>query len=417
MNVINNPQALTDHSSDTSVEYYINKFIQSIVEQGYKKGTVTIYRSQAMKLSSLMADRKVSPNDLNEKTATALIDEIVAGYAKGKRSHYRYCLQRLRDYFIDYAGAPPRPEAPVDPSPRACLRREYQKYLEEQRGLSDRTVNACLQYFERFMTFKFGEDLGDIRQITAANVTSFLLKLRAPDAAPRNTTIPTHLRTLFNFLFWSGRTRQDLGKVIPKVKTLKTTKIPRYLAVEDVNKLLAAAHDGENSGRRNYAMLLVMARMGLRAPEVIAIQLDDIHWRLGELLVRGKGKLNDRMPMPSDVGEAIVDYIRNERMGNERMLFVSSRAPYRPFKDAQVLRWILQKAYDATGLAPPQPFVGSHILRHSLATDMLRSGASLQEIGELLRHRSRMTTTIYAQHDIDALRSIARPWPTPEVPQ
>jgi site-specific recombinase XerD len=417
MNVINNLQALTDHDSDISVEYHTSKFIQSIVEQGYKRGTVTAYRSRAMKLCSLMADRQMTTIDLDEKTASALIDEIVMGFAKGKQSHYRYCLQRFRDYLIDHAAAPPRPEAPVDPSPRACLRREYQKYLEEQRGLSDSTVYACLGYFDRFLTFKFGESLGDIRQITADDVTSFLLRLRAPDAAPRNRTIPTHLRTLFNFLFWSGKTTQDLAKVIPRVKTLKTTKIPRYLAIEDVNKLLAAAHDGGNNGRRNYAMLLVMARMGLRAPEVVAIQLDDIHWRMGELIVRGKGKLNDRMPIPIDVGEAIVDYIRNERIGNERTLFVSSRAPYRRFKGGQILRSILQKAYDTTGIAPPQSSVGSHILRHSLATDMLQNGASLQEIGELLRHRSRMTTTIYAQHDLDALRSIARPWPTSEVAQ
>ena len=138
---------------------------------------------------------------------------------------------------------------------------------------------------------------------------------------------------------------------------------------------------------------------------------------MGELLVRGKGKLNDRMPIPSDVGEAVVDYLKNERVGNERTLFVSSKAPYRRFKDSQILRWILQDAYDVTGITPPQSYIGSHILRHSLATDMLRNGASLQEIGDLLRHRSRMTTTIYAQHDIDALRSIAQPWPTLEVLQ
>jgi integrase/recombinase XerD len=165
------------------------------------------------------------------------------------------------------------------------------------------------------------------------------------------------------------------------------------------------------SDSRNYAMLLLMARLGLRAPEVIAIQLGDIDWRAGEILIRGKGKLHDRMPLPADVGEAIVDYIRKGRAGNSRTLFVSAKTPHPPFKNAQILNTLLCDAFERTGLKPPQKYVGSHLLRHSLATDMLRQGASLDEIGDVLRHRSRMTTTIYAKYDIAALCSIARPWP------
>jgi site-specific recombinase XerD len=117
------------------------------------------------------------------------------------------------------------------------------------------------------------------------------------------------------------------------------------------------------------------------------------------------------MPLPADAGEAIVDYIRNARVGNSRALFVSARAPYRAFQDGQILNYVLRDAFKKTGLKPPQKYVGSHVLRHSLATDMLRKGASLDEIGDVLRHRSRMTTTIYAKHDIEALRSVARTWP------
>jgi len=117
------------------------------------------------------------------------------------------------------------------------------------------------------------------------------------------------------------------------------------------------------------------------------------------------------MPLPAEVGEAIVDYIRTERREPDRALFVSVKPPFERFKDAQILRWILRDAYDATGISPPQAYIGTHILRHSLATDMLRKGASLAEIGDVLRHRSAKTTTIYAQHDVDALRSISRSWP------
>jgi len=158
-------------------------------------------------------------------------------------------------------------------------------------------------------------------------------------------------------------------------------------------------------------MLLLMARLGLRSPEVIAIRVEDIDWRAGEIMIRGKGKLHDRMPLPADVGEAIVDYIRNGWAGGSRTLFVAARPPYRPFKDAQILNLVLRQAFEKTGVKPPQKYVGSHLLRHSLATDMLRKGVSLDEIGDVLRHRSRMTTTICAKHDLDALRSIARVWP------
>jgi integrase/recombinase XerD len=168
---------------------------------------------------------------------------------------------------------------------------------------------------------------------------------------------------------------------------------------------------GDGIGRRNYAMLLLMARLGLRAPEVIAIQLEDIDWRAGEILIRGKGKLHDRMPLTADVGEAVVDYIRNGRAGSSRTLFLSAKTPHSPFKNAAILNTVLCDAFERTGLKPPQKYVGSHLLRHSLATDMLRKGASLDEIGDVLRHRSRVTTTIYAKYDINALRSIARPWP------
>jgi integrase len=176
--------------------------------------------------------------------------------------------------------------------------------------------------------------------------------------------------------------------------------------------LIEAARSPTAVGRRNYAMLLALARLGLRAIEVIAIQLDDIDWRTGTILIRGKGKRNDRMPLPEDVGKAIVNYIRNGRRGSSRTLFVSNKVPYQPFVDSTILNTVLRAAFAETGLAPPQKYVGSHLLRHSLATDMLRKGASLDEIGDVLRHRSRVSTTIYAKHDVEGLRSIARTWPS-----
>jgi len=129
------------------------------------------------------------------------------------------------------------------------------------------------------------------------------------------------------------------------------------------------------------------------------------------MLIRGKGKRHDRMPLPEDTGKAIVDYIRNGRRGSSRTLFVSSKAPFRPFADATILNTVLRAAFKETGLQPPQKYIGSHLMRHSLAMHMLRKGASLTEIGDVLRHRSHASTTVYARHNIEGLRSIARDWP------
>ena len=157
--------------------------------------------------------------------------------------------------------------------------------------------------------------------------------------------------------------------------------------------------------------MLLLARLGLRAQEVIALQLEDLDWRAGELMVRGKGQRHDRVPLPKDVGEALADYIRLDRVTTSRALFVTDRAPHRPFKDGQMVNAVLKDAFAKTGLKPPVPYVGSHVLRHSLAVNLVQRGASLDEIGDLLRHRSRVSTMIYAKLDVAGLRSIAQPWP------
>jgi integrase/recombinase XerD len=359
-----------------------------------------------------MLKANLGPADLAEDCIDQLALPIIDAASTKDKKYCRYRINRFRDYLIENAGAPARSEPLLDMSPRACLKREYETYLRFQRGLSEDTIYHCLRFYDRFLTTKFGSGLGDLNTIKPDDITSFLLKLREKQNAPRDKTGPSHLRNLFQFLFWSGKTERNLSSAVPKRRQPKPTGIPRYLEPGEVNRLIEVVRNHEKTGRRNYAMLMLIARLGLRAPEVTAIELDDIDWRAGEILIRGKRQLHDRMPLSVEVGEAIVDYIKNERRGPDRALFVSAKPPFKRFKDAQILRWILRDAYDATGISPPQAYIGTHILRHSLATDLLRKGASLVEIGDVLRHRSAMTTTIYAQYDVDALRSISRPWPT-----
>lgn len=391
---------------------HAERFAAQIEAEGYGPGSITKYRATAEALSFAMEAASLNSADLTDDRMNQLVMPVISVASAKDQKHCRYRLNRFRDYLIEKGGAPARSVPPLDMSPRACLKREYETYLNIQRGLSQDTIYHCLRFFDRFLTAKFGTDLGDLNMIKPDDITGFILRLREKQNAPRDKTGPSHLRNLFQFLFWSGKTDRNLSKAVPRARQPKPSGIPRFLEPEQVNRLIDVVRNHKKTGRRNYAMLMLIARLGLRAPEVTAIELDDIDWRAGEILIRGKRQLHDRMPMPSEVGEAIVDYIQNERRGPERALFVSVKPPFKKFKDAQILRWILRDAYDATGISPPQAYVGTHILRHSLATDMLRKGASLAEIGDVLRHRSPLTTTIYAQHDVDALRSLSRPWPT-----
>lgn len=393
-------------------EPHRQRFLSSLAGQGYSRGTLRTYGDAASAFCSEVLRRRLRPDQLCGRALVKARAAALNRLRANKPVYKRYCLDRFIDALVE-AGAAKRPEPRRRaPTALARLRSEFETYMREQRGLAEKTIYASLSFYDRFMAFRFGTKLGRLDDITPADIIAFLRDLRGRNATFRDKTPPTHLRCLFRFLFWSGKTKRDLASSLPRMASPKTSLLPRSLLPEEIERLIEATRSTTDVvGRRNYAMLLLLARLGLRAPEVIAIELDDIDWRSGTILIRGKGKRHDRMPLPEDAGRAIVDYIRNGRRGASRKLFVSSKVPFPPFVDGTILNVVLHEAFKRTGLEPPQRFIGSHLLRHSLATDMLRKGASLDEIGDVLRHGSRATTSIYARHDIEGLRSIAQPWP------
>jgi site-specific recombinase XerD len=220
----------------------------------------------------------------------------------------------------------------------------------------------------------------------------------------------TALRSFFRFLFQHGETEGDLSKAVLTVPSWRLAEVPKYLKPEEVECLLHACDRTTPIGRRNHAVLLLLARLGLRAGEVVTLELDDINWRAGELTVRGKGNYRDRLPLPRDAGEALATYLRHDRPAcSTRKVFVRMRAPHQGFRHPSTVSTIVCRALEKAGLTPP--IKGAHLLRHSLATGMLRRGSSMAEIGEVLRHWSPNSTEIYAKVDTEGLRSIARPWP------
>jgi site-specific recombinase XerD len=225
----------------------------------------------------------------------------------------------------------------------------------------------------------------------------------------RAQLVTTALRSFFRFLCGRGNISMDLAASVPSVASWRLSDLPKFLEPEQVERLLNACNRATCDGRRDYAVLLLLARLGLRAGEVVHMTLDDIDWENGELMVRGKSLRQDRLPLPKDVGDALAAYVCEGRPRcSSRRVFLRLKAPLQGFTNSIAICSIVQRALRRAGLHPERR--GSHLLRHSLAITMLRGGASLAEIGEILRHELPRTTEIYIKVDVVALRALALPW-------
>lgn len=404
-----------EKSDHTCLDQYLASFEESLASRNYKPDTLKNYRYLLRRFGRLLDDEAIAPSALTPDLAVELGCRLPAT----PQSQIKVPnLARLFVAHLIEIGIATRPPQTPAQAERAELLGNFETYLIRQRGLSPRTIYHVLRFADRFLNHRFGDHMLDMLALNARDVVAFMEYLVTRKKPFRDKTPATHLRSFFQYLFAQGLTTTNLSLCVPRVHKPWGVRLPRYLSPHEVEAVVASVRSNPRRGVRDYAMLLLMARLGLRAPEIIAIQLDDIDWRVGELMVRGKGQRHDRLPIPPDVGEAISEYLREDRSSaTTRALFVTHRAPNRPFKDSQVINSILKEAFAATGVKPPTPYVGSHVLRHSLATNMVRAGASLEEIGNLLRHRSRSTTMIYAKLDTDGLRSIAQPWPVREVAQ
>ena len=244
----------------------------------------------------------------------------------------------------------------------------------------------------------------------ARDVTAFMVQQTHCYNPTHAQLIATALRSFFCFLLQHGLITTDLAKAVPMVPTWRLSGLPRFMKAQEVADLLHSCDQSTPQGQRDYAILLLLARLGLRAGEVAALTLDDLDWEAGELLGRSKGARCDRLPLPHEVGAALVTYLREGRPPSPtRHVFVRMRAPRRGFIGSPAISPIVRRALERAGLNPAHK--GAHLLRHSLATQLLHNGASLTEIGELLRHQDIETTRIYAKVDQVAWSALALPWP------
>jgi integrase/recombinase XerD len=383
---------------------YADGFREHLAARGYHPQVIGRQVRLMADLSSWLEGRGSSGDGL----APVVVEEYLrARRAAGHRELVSALavapvLGYLRGLGAAPAAAAPSPRTPVD-----RLLAEFARYLAGERGLSPASVNSYLRHARPFLASLSAPLSTALAELSAAQVTAFMVGHRSQWGAGTAKATVTALRSLLRFLHAAGHVPRPLAPAVPPVAGWKLGPLPPDVNPDHVAALLASCDRRGASGRRDYAILMLLSRLGLRAGEVAAIELGDVDWRAGELVVRGKGSRRDRLPMPADVGEALAGYVQYGRPRCAgRPLLVILRAPYTGLSRAHVLA-VVHRACQRAGL----PVFGAHRLRHAVACDLLRLGATLAEVGQLLRHRDERTTAIYAKVDLDALRALARPCP------
>ena len=392
---------------------YRETFLAELEGLGYASGSIRHFRDAIDLFREQVASRGLGPDDIGAPYLQELHDAVPLPQSLNASRWRRSHLARFIDHLVT-AGVIVAPGVEPLPPPGRLeqLGADFGDWLRLQRGLCRSTVSECQQFLRHFLIFIFGAEPGDLNSIGPEHVRAFLaLPPAVPGRGQNLEKKATNLRRMFRFMFATGLTRRDLVSCVPKIAARSKHGASCHLSSAEVRKLVAAVHGDGAAGRRDRAIMLLLARLGLRSQEIHAIRLDDINWRAGEILIRGKRGLHDRMPLPVDVGEAIADYIPNGRAGRSRSLFVTLRAPHRPLRTTHAIRRMFVDAFAKAAVPSPKGGVRTHLLRHALAVDMLNRGSSLDEVGDVLRHRSRTATTIYARHGIETLRALARSWP------
>ncbi|MHC4137780.1 MAG: site-specific integrase [Planctomycetota bacterium] len=383
---------------------HVDAFERRLQELGYARSTRREKLRLVAEFDRWLGRRKLLAADVDEQIVVKYLERCGR---PGDSTTLGDLIEALRE-----AGVASRPTRDGDETQLRRLEREFGRYLAVERGLSQATLKTSLPFVRSFLVHRFGVRPIVMDDVRAPDVARFLLgKLRTVGPSRAKLMVGA-LRSFFRFLRWRGDIAIDLASSVPKVADWRLSALPKSLPADEVERLIRSCDRGTVTGQRDYTLLLLLARLGLRAGEIVAMTLDDIDWEAGELTVRGKGGREDRLPISREVGQAMATYLRQGRPQDcySRRFFIRRRAPRRGFASSVAVCTIVRRALERAGITSPRK--GAHLLRHSLATEMLRKGASLVEIGEILRHRSMDTTAIYAKVDLVALRALAQPWPS-----
>jgi integrase/recombinase XerD len=379
-------------------------YVRWLVDSGFRPGAVADRVGQFRALSRWLGTHRLSVSDLDRGRVEEFLD---ARRAAGCRSYVAASSVRLPLEYLIGIGVAPLLDVPTAPSPVDRLLEEYRRYLLLERRLAETTIVGYESVARVFLEHRVARcEALELDLLSPADVSEFVTFecRRLSDGAARGQV--AKLRPFLVYLHVTGRIDTPLRWAVPKVADMRGRAMPQALEPEAVAKLLASCDRQRAVGCRDYAILLLLVRLGLRSVEAAAMQLNDIDWRAGEILVRGKGGRHDRLPLPIDVGEALAAYLQRRPSGESRAMFVRMLPPGGPLT-RQAVGSIVSSACSRAGLQR----AGAHRLRHTAASRMLKAGCSLAEIGQVLRHEQLRTTAIYARVDYAALRPLALPWP------
>lgn len=384
---------------------HLDRFAEKLNTEGYARYSSRLQLRLIAQFGRWLKQKSI--------TVQEITPEHTKQYLEYRRQHQRLRrgdaapLKRLLN-LLRQAGVVAE-EAIVD-SPTSKLKQEFGLYLQQERALASTTVTSYLDFVSRFLMDRFAGGQVDLADLHAGDVVGFVQRQAKFILLKRAKLMTTALRSFLRYARYRGYISIDLAAAVPTVANWSMASIPRALPPDQVEIVLAHCNRQTPVGRRDYAILLLLARLGLRSGEVASLVLEDIDWELGRITVRGKGGHWSQLPLPVDVGEAIAAYLRNGRPpAASRCVFLRVRAPVSGFNRQHGVGSVVKHALARAGIDSPRK--GAHQFRHTLATQMLRQGASLAEIGELLRHRSPQTTAIYAKVDLASLRTLALPWP------
>ena len=386
------------------LEPYAQGLADVLLEQGYTVSGATQHMCFVAHLSRWMLQEHMGVGDL---TASS-IDRYLAG--RRTDGYVRYTSVMAFAPLLGYLGPldvlPPTRLEVLQPA--AALLHRFAGFLVVERGLTEGTAHGYVHMVRPFVVSRERADGLDLAGLTTGDITRFVLAACPHRATGSAKLIITALRSLLSWLHLVGEVPVSLVGAVPSVAGWRLSGLPRGLEPDQLRRLLASCDRRRRTGRRDYAVLLILARLGLRAGEVAALGLDDVDWHSATIVVRGKGDHVERLPLPADVGAAIAGYLRRGRPSTAqgRSVFVRVMAPHRALTTGGVTMVVFDAGQRA-GLGK----IHAHRLRHTAATAMLRAGSPLAEVGQVLRHRSTTTTAIYAKVDRKALQVLARPWP------
>lgn len=383
---------------------WLDSFTDRLSALGYSSGGSRSEVVLAADLGRWMARRKIPAGMLDESVVDSYVEHRKT-QAERRRAASLNFLRHLR---AEGTAVPPLCVPDLSPVNLHC--RRYEEHLRKERGACEGTVAGYVVVVRDFLSRTFATEPVRLSNLDTADIGQYVLD-RARTRSPRRVAyLAGVLRSFLRFLFARGETSCDLSTAVLTPRTTRLSSVPRYLPAAEVESLLRTCDLNAGAGRREHAILLLLARLGLRAGEVASLDLDNIRWRSGEIVIRGKGNFVDRLPLLPEVGKAIALYLVKDRpKTSSRRLFLRLCPPIRELSGRSAINTVLRRALKRAGLRPP--IHGAQLLRHSLGTRMIRAGASMAEIAEVLRHHSPGTTEIYSKVDFETLRALAQAWP------